>query len=78
MEQYDDGLGSASNNASSIILDDENDGTDYLGTAKTSFVRKLFELVFQEPDDVVGFLADGSSFEVPTHRISRIRAEICL
>ncbi len=56
---------------SSSPIDDENYESESLleqepceGTTKTSFVRKLFELVFHEPDDVVGFLDDGSSFEV--------------
>jgi hypothetical protein len=42
--------------------DEDNDAD--VGVGKTSFVRKLFELVLGEPDDVVGFLADGASFEV--------------
>jgi len=41
---------------------------------KNSFVHKLFELVEQEPDEIVGFIGDGSSFEVKDPR--RLEAEV--
>uniref|UniRef100_A0A7S2ANS2 WW domain-containing protein n=2 Tax=Octactis speculum TaxID=3111310 RepID=A0A7S2ANS2_9STRA len=44
--------------------EDITEGGEMLGIAKTSFVRKLYDLVTCESDDIVGFLPDGSSFEV--------------
>mgnify|MGYP004111413289 FL=1 len=43
---------------------DELEESDGSGVAKSSFVRKLFELVNNEPDDIVGFIEDGTAFEV--------------
>ena len=38
------------------------------GGSNDTFGRKLFELVTQEDDCIVGFLADGASFEVSAAR----------
>ena len=43
---------------------DELEESDGSGVSKSSFVRKLFELVNNEPDDIVGFIEDGTAFEV--------------
>mmetsp|Transcript_12896 Transcript_12896/g.15404 ORF Transcript_12896/g.15404 Transcript_12896/m.15404 type:complete len:434 (-) Transcript_12896:197-1498(-) len=45
-----------------FALNSSYDDIDF--TIKSSFVRKLFDLVNAESDDVVGFLQDGSCFEV--------------
>lgn len=37
---------------------------DLMSIAKTSFVKKLYDLVMNEPDEIVAFQADGSAFEV--------------
>ncbi|CAM9867929.1 unnamed protein product, partial [Discosporangium mesarthrocarpum] len=37
-------------------------------TAVTSFVRKLYQMVNREHDNVVGFIADGTAFEVKDPR----------
>merc|ERR1719502_1797324 len=44
------------------------------GAAPTSFVSKLYELVSNGPDEVVGFVDDGSAFEVRDPR--RLETEI--
>mmetsp|Transcript_723 Transcript_723/g.2318 ORF Transcript_723/g.2318 Transcript_723/m.2318 type:complete len:449 (-) Transcript_723:274-1620(-) len=41
-----------------------SESSDCLSVAKTSFVRKLFDLVSQESDEIVAFAEDGSAFEV--------------
>jgi hypothetical protein len=41
--------------------DEEGEGS---GAGSVQFVQKLFELVSQESDGIVGFLLDGASFEV--------------
>ena len=50
-------------------LFEEMEETEGGGVAKTSFVRKLFELVNHEADDTVAFTEDGTAFEVSTQII---------
>jgi len=44
-----------------------------LGSA-TNFVKKLYRMVSEEKDEVVGFLSDGQSFEVKDPK--RLEAEV--
>ena len=59
--QMDDGAEDANLSKEDLEFDEMDDAS---GVAKSSFVRKLFELVNNEPDEIVGFIEDGTAFEV--------------
>jgi hypothetical protein len=66
MDEEESSPGAVAGKETTGALGDEGDEdeSDCNSLGGAQFIRKLFELITQEPGDIVGFLLDGASFEV--------------
>ena len=65
MEQFRNGLfqlGSGKENCTSLL--DSNMDHDFSRSMASSFVKKLFDMVENEPDDIISWVLGGTAFEV--------------